>query len=317
MLKAKTAAMAGAALMVVPVFAQYPTYYPSQAQHPAYYPAPAQGAQFYPGQLAQLVQPIALYPDPLLAQVLTASTYSNEIPAAAAWANEHSYLSGDALANAIYAENVPWDASVAALLSFPAVLNMMASDPGWTEALGNAVLTDRGAVMDAVQQMRREALAYGYLENTAQTRVVEAGPDDIEILPAEPSYVYVPVYNPVVVFGGRRTGVSVGISWGSPVFVGGPFVRRDWGGAEERTPAKQYAYARAYGQPTVRYNAPVEERRQPAVANGARGRKSSGYVRRQAEGGHRDGGSAPRGDAQGGRAEGGHGGERGHGEHGQ
>jgi hypothetical protein len=320
MFKATIAAMAGAALMAAPVFAQYPAFYPGRSQSPAYYPPPVQAAQFYPDQLAGLVQPIALYPDPLLAQVLAASTYWNQIPEAAAWAGQHSYLTGDALANAIYAENVPWDPSVVALLPFPSVLDMMASDPGWTQALGSAVLANRDAVMDAVQQMRQAALADGYLQNTAETRVVEAGPGDIEIVPVEPSYIYVPAYDPAVVFGGRRVGVSVGISWGAPVFVGGPFVHWGWGGsgfawrshsividrhAGERTPARQYSYARPYQQPVVRMTAPREERRQPAVVN-----RPSGTV---TEGGRREGGSPQRAFAQGGHFEGGHGGERGHG----
>src|SRR6202035_5176051 len=96
-----------------------------------------------PPQLDQLVSRIALYSDPLLAQVLTASTYWSEIPEAAAWADDHSYLTGDALARAIQEDNLPWDPSVLALLPFPSVLNMMARDMGWTQALGNAVLAQR------------------------------------------------------------------------------------------------------------------------------------------------------------------------------
>jgi hypothetical protein len=101
-------------------------------------------------QLDQLVGRIALYPDPLLAQVMTASTYWGEIPDAARWADEHSYLKGDALAKAIQDDHLLWDPSVLALLPFPSVLDMMARDPGWTEQLGNAVLTQHEQVMDAV-----------------------------------------------------------------------------------------------------------------------------------------------------------------------
>ena len=106
--------------------------YDQQAQQP---PAPLP-----PAQLDRLVNRIALYPDPLLAQTLTAATYWDEIPDAAAWADQHSYLHGDALNAAMQADNLPWDPSVLALLPFPGVLDMMARDPDWTGQLGNAVL---------------------------------------------------------------------------------------------------------------------------------------------------------------------------------
>src|SRR5215472_4477993 len=88
-----------------------------------------------PDQLDQLVDRIALYPDPLLAQVLTASTFSNQIPDAATWATQHTYLRGDELSRAMYEDNLGFDPSVMALLPFPSVLDMMARDPGWTQAL--------------------------------------------------------------------------------------------------------------------------------------------------------------------------------------
>jgi hypothetical protein len=106
-----------------------------------------------PSQLDQLVARIALYPDPLLAQVLTASTYWSEIPEAASWADQHSYLKGDALAQAMQADHLQWDPSILALLPFPSTLDMMAHDPAWTEQLGNAVLTQDPEVMDAMQRM--------------------------------------------------------------------------------------------------------------------------------------------------------------------
>jgi hypothetical protein len=106
------------------------------------------------GQLDQLVARIALYPDPLLAQVLAAATYPNDIPAAAQWADQHHYLTGQALANAISADQLPWDPSVQALLPFPSVLDMMNSDMNWTTQLGNAFLAQQQDVMDAVQRQR-------------------------------------------------------------------------------------------------------------------------------------------------------------------
>src|SRR3981081_2075159 len=125
--------------------------------------SPAQPVPLTPPQLDQLVTRIALYPDPLLAQVLTASTYSDQIFEAATRADQHSYPKGDALAQAIQDDHLPWDASVLALLPFPSVLDMMARDHAWTEQLGNADLTQRSEVMDSVQRMRRKARDYGYL----------------------------------------------------------------------------------------------------------------------------------------------------------
>src|SRR5260370_23211434 len=100
-------------------------------------PAPS----FTPEQLDKLVAPIALYPDALLAQVLAAATYSDQIPDAARWADQHHYLTGQALANAIQADHLPWDPSVQALLPFPSVLELMANDMSWTTDLANAFLS--------------------------------------------------------------------------------------------------------------------------------------------------------------------------------
>src|SRR3982074_3700976 len=109
---------------------------------------------FTPEELDRLVSRIALYPDPLLAQVLTASTFPDQIPEAAEWADEHHYLTGPELAEAIEADHLSWDPSVLALLPFPSVLDMMARDLAWTEQLGNAVLTQPDQVMEALQPRR-------------------------------------------------------------------------------------------------------------------------------------------------------------------
>ncbi len=182
-----------------------------------------------PHQLDELVQRIALYPDPLLAQVLTASTYWNDIPEAASWANEHSYLRGDALARAIQADHLQWDPGVLALLPFPSVLDMMARDPGWTEQLGNAVLEQRPAVMDAVQRMRLEAKGYGYLTPNGYVRVVTAG-GYIEILPVDPAVIYVPYYDPLAVFVPPRPGILVGttIHFGPGIVIAPLFQAWGW-----------------------------------------------------------------------------------------
>jgi Protein of unknown function (DUF3300) len=181
-------------------------------------------------QLDQLVGPVALYPDGLLAQVLTASTYSYEINDAAAWANQHQYLRGDDLAQAIRQDNLSFDPSVMALLPFPSVLNYMAQYMGWTQALGNAVLAQRDQVMDAVQQLRQQAYDYGYLRSNQDQRVI-ADQGAIEIVPVMPNAYYVPYYNPVVVYTHPRPGFYVGsaIRFGPGITVGAAYAPWGWG----------------------------------------------------------------------------------------
>ena len=117
----------------------------------------AQAPLYPPDELERLVSRIALYPDPLLAQVFAASTFPGEIPDAARWADQHHYITGDALAATIAEDRLPWDPSVQALLPFPSVLDMMARDPGWTNAIGSAFLSQREDVMEAVQTLRAKA----------------------------------------------------------------------------------------------------------------------------------------------------------------
>lgn len=192
--------------------------------------------QHSPEQLDKLVTRIALYPDPLLAQVLAAATYSDQIPAAAKWADEHHYLTGDVLAKAIADDHLSWDPSVQALLPFPSVLEKMAADMEWTRELGDAFLAQRQDVMDAVQRMRQKAKDYGYLRSNDQI-IVTGGPY-IEIDPVDPAFICVPVYDPLVVFWPPRPGIVVGaaISFGFGVNLGLAFrpwgwgvVRFDWG----------------------------------------------------------------------------------------
>ena len=162
-----------------------------------------------PQQLDPLVSRIALYPDPLLAQILTAATFpEGEFPTLRNWANEHRkrFLNGNALANAITGDNLPWDPSVLALLPFPSVLDMMAQDPGWTQSLGDAVLVQRPDVMDSVQRMRQQAYNYGYLRPTPYDSVVNSG-GYIQIMPVNPAYMYVPMYNPAVRLCGATSGI--------------------------------------------------------------------------------------------------------------
>jgi hypothetical protein len=194
-------------------------------------PPPMPPPSFSMQQLEGLVAPIALYPDPLLAQVLTASTFSYQIPDAAGWSRAHSYITGDALARAISEDNLPWDPSVIGLLPFPSVIDRMAGDMGWTSQLGNAVLADRAAVMDAVQDQRQKAMSFGYLRTGPQYRVVST-PGAIEIVPVNPGAIFVPYYDPTVVYYRPRPGFFIGgaITFGPQIFVGAAFAPWGWGG---------------------------------------------------------------------------------------
>ena len=264
MMKAVLGTSAIASVLCVAVLAQGPP--PPQQGYPPPQAYPSTAPRLGPQQLDDLVERIALYPDPLLAQVLTGSTFWNEIPEAAAWANQHSYLRADELSRAMYEDNLSFDPSVLALIPFPSVLDMMARDPGWTQALGNAVLNQRPDVMDAVQRMRQKAMDEGYLESNAQDRVVVAGPGDIEILPVNPGYVYVPYYDPRVVFFPRRPGFFAGITFGPGIFVGA-FAPFGWAGPVlgwrthdividhrpwERTWVNRDRYVHSYAVPVAR-----------------------------------------------------------------
>jgi hypothetical protein len=185
---------------------------------------------FPPEELDRLVAPIALYPDPLLAQTLAAATFPDEIPDAARWADQHSYLKGDDLARAISEDHLPWDPSVQALLPFPSVLDMMARDPAGTTRLGDAFLAQHDQVMDAVQRMRQKAKEFGYLRSNGQIQVIPAGPA-IEIVPVNPAFYFVPVYDPLVVFGPPRPGfrIAAAISFGPGITLGAAFAPWGWG----------------------------------------------------------------------------------------
>ena len=155
-----------------------------------------------PQQLESLVAPIALYPDPLLAQVLAASTYPLEIVTAGRWVKEHSQLQGKALVEA--AGKQDWDPSVQALVAFPSVLQMLDQNLDWTTTLGNMFLAQQADVMAAVQRMRMKAQQSGKLESNAQQQVqttsVEGQPT-VVIQPANPEVIYVPSYDPAAVYG--------------------------------------------------------------------------------------------------------------------
>ena len=151
-------------------------------------------------QLDQMLAPVALYPDALLAQILMASTYPLEIVKANRWLLDprHATLSGDQLAAALEAET--WDPSIKALAIFPQILRMMDAHLDWTEQLGDFFVAQQADVMDTIQRLRQQAAAAGTLWSNAEQRVTEEG-QGIEIEPANPAYIYPPLYNPAVVYG--------------------------------------------------------------------------------------------------------------------
>lgn len=165
----------------------------SQAPPSATYP------QQTPEQLQQLVAPIALYPDSLVAQILAASTFPEQVVEADRWAQSHPGLKGEDLAQAI--DNEPWDPSVKALAAFPSVLGNMDKNLSWTSSLGDAYYNQEQDVMDAVQVMRRRAQQAGNLNSTPQ-QTVTTQDSHIEIVTVSPEIVYVPAYDPWVVYGG-------------------------------------------------------------------------------------------------------------------
>src|SRR5881275_2250204 len=154
-------------------------------------------------QLDSLVAPIALYSDPLLAQTLAASTYPLEIIQLQQWMDRNKGLKGKALADAVAKQ--PWDPSVQGLVAYPDVVTRMADNIQWTTDLGNAFLAQQSDVMDAVQRIRAKAQGTGNLKTSAQsivkTETVSSGKQVIEIQQANPDVVYVPSYDPTVVYG--------------------------------------------------------------------------------------------------------------------
>jgi hypothetical protein len=201
-------------------------------------------------QLDSLTAPIALYPDALLAQVLMASTYPQDVQAAAQWSKVNQNIKGDDAVKAVQSE--PWDPSVQSLVAFPQALATMASKPDWMAQLGNAFIAQPSDVMDSVQRLRRAAQSAGNLKTTEQQKVVvqqapsTSAPTVIQIEPANPQVVYVPQYNPTVVYGtwpypayppvyvppppgyAIATGFATGLAFGAGVAVANSL----WGGCD-------------------------------------------------------------------------------------
>ncbi|HYK36627.1 DUF3300 domain-containing protein [Alloacidobacterium sp.] len=193
----------------------------SQAPEPQNAPSGAssyagQGAPLSTNQLQQLVAPIALYPDALVAQVLGAATFPDQVAAANDWLQQNKNLTGQALMQAV--DSQQWDPSVKALSQFPSVLDNMAKNLSWTSALGEAYSTQSADVMTAVQTLRAQAQAAGNLKSGSQITVVQQSPQTIVIQPTNPQVVYVPQYNPTVVYGTPYT--TPGYSTGAMVATG-------------------------------------------------------------------------------------------------
>jgi len=165
-------------------------------------PAPAAPTPPYtqqtPEQLQQLVAPIALYPDSLVAQILTASTFPEQVVEADRWVQAHPDLKAEALGQAV--DPQPWDPSVKALAAFPSVLGNMDKNLSWTSSLGDAYYNQQQDIMDAVQFMRRKAQDAGNLKTTPQLKVTDQD-SAIDIEPADPDVVYVPAYDPWLIYG--------------------------------------------------------------------------------------------------------------------
>ena len=208
----------------------------------------AQGSDIPPvfrqEELEQMLAPIALYPDPLLVQMLMAATYPLEVVEAARWAIANPDLKGDQLAFAL--EQKSWDPSVKSLVDFPNALAMMDGNLDWTQRLGDAFLAQKDQVMDTIQYLRGKAQAQGNLMTTAE-QVVTNRDETIVIEPANPQVIYVPVYNPAVVYGswwypdyppyyyyppGYVIGSIVGgiINFGVGLFLGAAWWGYAWGG---------------------------------------------------------------------------------------
>jgi hypothetical protein len=224
-------------LVVSAAFAACGIWFAAWSQEPP--PAPAPSAPLLTAQqLDDLVAPIALYPDPLVSEVLAASTYPLEISEAYEWVQQHPKWKPSKLMDE--AKKQPWDPSVQGLVAFPQVLQRLAGDISWTTPLGNAFLAQQTDVMAAIQRMRAQAQANGKLQSNPQETVAtenQNGQSAITIEPANPDVWYVPDYNPEFVWGPPVYGyyppllypaVGIGFGWGPGINLGLYF--GGWGG---------------------------------------------------------------------------------------
>lgn len=197
-------------------------------------------AAYTQAELDQMLAPIALYPDALLSQVLMASTYPQEVAEAARWSRAHPGVKGDDAVRMV--QDQDWDPSVKSLVAFPQVLARMDENPEWTRRLGDAFIVQEPVVMETIQGLRRRAQDAGQLASDDRLRVVRQA-QSIVIEPASPQYVYVPYYDPWIVYGpwwwpayppfawapwpgyvrAYGPGLSVGFWWGAPVGISAGF----------------------------------------------------------------------------------------------
>jgi uncharacterized membrane protein YgcG len=252
---------------------------PPPAQAAASQPAYTQQA---PEQLEQLVAPIALYPDSLVAQVLAASTFPEQVVEADRWVQANPNLQGDALAEAV--DQQPWDPSVKALTAFPSVLGNMDKNLSWTSSLGDAYYNQQQDVMAAVQAMRERAQSAGNLQSTPE-QTVATQDSSIVIEPTSPDTVYVPAYDPWLVYGDPLVAwpgwypypgiwydgpyLSFGVGFGIGFFGGFGWGWGHWGFDWNRRYAL-YNHERYYSRSNTFYNRSAYYR-----AGGARGVQSN------------------------------------------
>src|SRR4029077_440377 len=229
-----------------PLFAQTSAPPPAQSQEMTTTTNDQQTTTLAPQELDSLVAPIALYPDPLLAQTLAASTYPLEVIQLQQWMNNNKSLQGKALADAVAKQ--PWDPSIQSLAEFPAVVHRMAGNLQWTTDLGNAFLAQQSDVMDAVQRMRSKAQGTGNLTTNAQQKVEtetgEGGEQAIVIEQANPDVVYVPSYDPQMVYGAPPPAypyypysypgyyAGMGLAFGTGLVLGGVWANNNWGNCD-------------------------------------------------------------------------------------
>jgi len=253
------------------LFAAWPQNLPASQDQDAHAPAQTQQSEPYaqqtPEQLQQLVAPIALYPDSLVAQILAASTFPEQVVEADRWVQAHPDLKGDALGQAV--DQQPWDPSVKALTAFPSVLGNMDKNLSWASSLGDAYYNQEQDVMDAVQVMRQKAEESGNLKNTPQQTVTTQG-STVIIQPADPEVVYVPAYDPWVVYGGPVVAwpgwypypgiwyggpyLSFGVGFGVGFFGGYGWGWHHWGGFDWHNHYAIYDHNRYYSHSRTFYN---------------------------------------------------------------
>jgi uncharacterized membrane protein YgcG len=209
---------------------------------PANTQGPPQAAQLSAAQLQQLVAPIALHPDRLIAQILAAATYPDEIVQAQNWMQQNKSLQGERLAQAVNQQS--WDPSVKALTQFPVVLANMNQNLAWTSELGDAYVNEPQQLTEAIQTMRQRAMKAGNLKSTPQQKVETQG-STIVVEPAQPNVVYVPQYDPWLVYGTPLAafpgwypypglywagpGVGFGVGFGIGLFSGFGWGWNNWG----------------------------------------------------------------------------------------